>query len=478
MGTERETLLREAPIPSVLAKLAIPATLGMFVNALYNVVDTIFIGRGVGPLAIGGLSIAFPIQLIVVAIGLGFGIGGSSLASRALGSGDKERAQRSVGTSLTLSVLSGIVLTVLGLVFIDPILVAFGATPDLMVYARDYLSAILPGTVFMSTAICASFLMRGEGASVPSMIIMLIGAGGNIILDPIFIFVLNMGIRGAAIATVAAQFLSFIYIIAFYAGGKSSFRLRFADFIPRMSEVGEIVTIGIAASVRQISASFFVVITNNALATFGTDLHVSAFGVVFRILLFALMPLFGLGQGFQPIAGFNYGAGNLLRVRESVRVTMLVAVLISTFSFGLIMLFPNAVFSVFTTDTQLLSIGTEALRIVAIAIPLVGPQIIGSVFFQAIGKAGPAFVLSLSRQVILLIPFVLIFSRLFGVVGIWASFPAADILAAAITITWTSIELRLLLREGCAQQPDEPGCVDVEDVAPAAPENLTATSRA
>ncbi|MFW6213690.1 MAG: MATE family efflux transporter, partial [Spirochaetota bacterium] len=229
---DRERALAELPIRQLLARMAIPATVAMFVNALYNVVDTIFVGRGVGSLAIAGLTVAFPVQLIMVAIGLGFGIGGASLISRSLGSGDREGARRAAGTAFTLAILSSALLTVIGLIFLTPILRIFGATDEIIGYSREYLATVLPGAVFVATAISANHIVRSEGQALRSMAIMLIGAGLNIILDPIFIFALGLGIRGAALATVVAQAVSFVYAVSFYVRGKSSLKLSFRDLVP------------------------------------------------------------------------------------------------------------------------------------------------------------------------------------------------------------------------------------------------------
>lgn len=461
---DRERLLATEPIPRLLARMAIPATIAMGVNALYNVVDTIFIGRGVGSLAIGGLSVAFPIQLIVIATGLLFGIGGASVISRALGAGDRERARHAAGTAFVLAMGSALAITAVGLAFVTPILRFFGATPDLIEYSREYITTILPGSIFVAGAITANHVVRSEGQALRSMTIMLIGAGLNIVLDPIFIFVFDMGIRGAALATVIAQAISFLYTVLFYVRGKSSLGLTIRDLVPQAALAREIVALGAPAFVRQFAASFFIIFTNTALVTYGSDLHVSAFGVIYRVLIFALMPLFGIAQGFQPIVGFNYGARNLSRVRESVKVTNIVTVAVSTVSFVVVMLFPAAVFSVFTADAELIAIGSDAIRIMMLAVPLIGSQIAGAVFFQAIGRAVPALILSLSRQVLLLIPLILILPPIFGLAGVWTAFPAADVVSTAVTLVWLFVEMRRLRLEGCRQNPGEPGCRDDEPV--------------
>ncbi len=433
--------------------MAIPATVAMFVNALYNVVDTIFVGRGVGSLAIAGLTVAFPVQLIMVAIGLGFGIGGASLISRSLGSGDREGARRAAGTAFTLAILSSALLTVIGLIFLTPILRIFGATDEIIGYSREYLATVLPGAVFVATAISANHIVRSEGQALRSMAIMLIGAGLNIILDPIFIFALGLGIRGAALATVVAQAVSFVYAVSFYVRGKSSLKLSFRDLVPDRSAARQIVSLGVPPFIRQFATSFFIIITNNALVAYGSELHVSAFGVIYRVLIFSLMPLFGIAQGFQPIAGYNYGAGNYDRVKSAVRVTNITTVVISSTAFAVVMAIPHLVFRVFTTDEALIEIGVGAIRIMMLAVPLIGMQIAGAVFFQSVGKAFPAMILSLSRQVLLLIPLILILPRIFGLPGVWVAFPAADVVSTIITVTWLRVELKRLDEMHAASRP-------------------------
>jgi len=457
----RSTLLGNEPVGRLLAKMAVPATVAMFVNALYNVVDTIFVGRGVGALAIGGLSVAFPLQMIVISIGLMIGIGAASIVSRSLGAGDAERAARTVGTAFTLAALFAIAVSAASYAFIDPLVRLFGATDELFTYARDYLSVILPGAVFVSFAIASNHLVRSEGQALASMTIMLVGAVSNIILDPIFIFGFDMGIRGAALATVVGQFLSFSYAIFFYLSGKSGLALRPHHLVPRPAIVRELLALGVPTFIRQFGASFFVIVTNNALAAYGGNIAISAFGVIHKVLIFSLMPLFGIAQGFQPIAGYNYGAGKLLRVREAVRKAAATSVITASIFFTAVMLFPAAIFSLFSTSTELISLGSYAIRIVLLVIPLIGLQITGTVFFQAVGMAIPSLVLSLSRQILLLIPLVVVLPRFFGLSGVWMAFPVADVLATLITVVWLRYEMRKLHITGCRDAAvDQAGCAD------------------
>ena len=445
--------------------MAVPAVIAMGVNALYNLVDTIFIGRGVGSLAIGGVAIAFPIQIIVLASGLLVGVGSASVISRAMGAGEHERAAQTAGNAIFLTVVVGLAITTLGLLFSDEILRLFGATDDLLPYAREYLTTVLPGATFVSSAVAANHITRSQGHSRIAMVIMLIGAGLNVILDPIFIFGLGMGVRGAALATVIAQFSSFVFALWFYMSGHAAVTPELRHLRPRWRLMPETLSLGLAPFVRQVGASLFVIFTNNALRMYGTDLSISAFGIVHKVLIFSLLPLIGVSQGFQPIAGFNFGARNFERVRQALRLTLFVTGGFALVWFTVIQIFPGEIFSVFTTDPQLIEIGRRALRIVLLALPILTLQITGAIFFQAIGKALPALVLATSRQIIFLIPLVLLLPTAFGVTGVWAAFPAADLLSVGITGAWLTVELRRLQRMECEERPDQEGCVDTDDPA-------------
>jgi putative MATE family efflux protein len=435
----------------LLLKMSLPATVGMFVNALYNVVDAIFIGRGAGALAIGGLTIAFPLQIFVFGIALMVGTGAASIVSRALGADDETRAQQAAGTAASLGVAGGLLLTIGGLSFLEPILAAFGATPALMPHARGYLEVVLFGAPFIVLAVAGNNLIRAEGRPVYAMTAMLIGAVSNIILDAVFIFGMDMGIRGAALATVIGRFLSFAFISFYFASGRSSLNLRLPAMVPLIGVVPAILALGTPALVRQIGGSVLAITVNNALRIHGSDLHIAAFGIINRILIFGLMPIFGIVQGFQPIAGFNYGARNFHRVRRSVHVAAGTAFSFAVVFFAVVMVFPRQLLSVFSPNQELLAIGVPALRTVAVAVPLVGLQAVGATFFLAIGKAIPSLALSMSRQIIFLIPLVITLPVWFSLSGVWAAFPTADVLATALTVTLLLLELARLKRAGSAE---------------------------
>jgi putative MATE family efflux protein len=433
--------------------MSIPAIVAMLVNALYNVVDTIFVGRGVGALAIGGLTVAFPFQIFMMAVAMMLGTGAASVVSRSLGAGDRERAARTAGSTITIAVAAGIILSLVGFLLTDQILRLFGASNELLPYAREYLTTILFGTPFITVAMASNNLIRAEGNAKVSMLVMLVGAVTNIILDPIFIFGLNMGIRGAALATVIGQFCSLLVTVVYFAGGRSSLDLHWRYFSPAPHLMRSVFVLGLPAFIRQFGGSFLAVLVNNVALTWGGDLAIASFGAINRILLFALMPVFGLAQGFQPIAGYNYGAGNVKRVRESLRLTSVIAVVITSAFFALMVGIPRTLLSAFTDSAEMLTIAVPAMRFVVIVLPFVGLQVVGSIFFLAVGKAIPSLVLGMLRQIILLIPLVAIMPPLLGLRGLWLAFPVADSIATAITVGWLLIFIRRHLPKGAAVRP-------------------------
>lgn len=441
---QKDKMLGSESIGRLLAKLSIPAMVAMLVMGLYNVVDTIFIGRGVGTEAIGGLTIAFPFQIIVMAFAGMIGFGTASVVSRNLGSGNRERAYTAAGNAFTISVFFGLVAMVLGYAFLDPILRLFGATPVLIAYAREYLSVTLTGTVFITFSMATNNIVRAEGRATVAMITMVLGAVTNIILDPIFIFGLKMGIRGAALATVISQFLSAAFLLYFYTSGRSSLAIRLRHLRPERSVVREVFALGVPAFIRQGGASLVMILVNNALGRYGGDIYISVFGVVFRIMHFVLMPLMGLVQGFQPITGYNYGAGNIDRVKRTIRFTLLISTLVAAFGFLILALIPGPIFRIFSNDLELITAGIPVLRVVVLIIPFVGIQMIGASYFQAVGKARPAFFLGLSRQFIFLLPLMIVLPLLFGLWGVFAAYPAAGFLSTLVTSIWLWKDVRRL----------------------------------
>ena len=420
-------------IGPLLAKLAIPTTIGMIANSLYNVVDTIFIGRGVGTLAIAGIGIVFPIQIIIMAIAQLFGMGAASMVSRSLGKKDYGRASNIVGNSIIASFALGTFAAIIVFIFLNPILRVFGSTENILPFARDYLFIVTFGFIYFPFLVSTNNLVRAEGDAKNAMITMLLATGINIILDPIFIFGLNMGIKGAAYATIIAQFSGFMYIVLYYVLGRSSLKIRMAHFRMKWHIFKEMVSLGFASFIRQVSMSFLIIVVNNSLRTYGGDIAIAVFSVVNRVVMFATMPLFGVVAGVQPMIGFNYGANNMGRVKESLRTSILSTMIIGAVFFIIFMAIPGRIINLFSTDMELINNGIFPIRMIALLFPLVGFQVIGAGFFQSIGKARPSIILSLSRQVLFLIPLILLLPLLLGINGIWIAFPIADFLAILIT---------------------------------------------
>jgi len=421
----------------------------MVANALYNLVDTIFVGRGVGSLAIGALAIAFPLQILIVAIAQTIGIGAGSAVSRSLGAGKVERAKCVVGNSFFCIIALSLTVSVIGLIFIEQILLFFGATQTILPYARDYVVVILWGLTFFSFAISSNNLIRAEGNARVAMVSMLIGAILNIILDPIYIFVFNLGIQGAALATITAQFCSFVYILHYIYGKETSLTIKLHHLKPNLSIIKEIIIVGLPSFARLSSGSISTLLVNQSLRFYGGDLAIIILGVIIKITRFLFMPMFGVVQGMQPIAGYNYGARQYNRVFEVLNLTIKVLLILSSSLCLLMIIWPATVISIFTNDVQVIQTGIPIMRIMLFSIPVLSIQMTGATLFQALGKAMPAIVFSLLRRVLLFIPLIIILPRFtqLGLLGIWISYPIADIFSAIITWFFLRSEIRKIRQE-------------------------------
>jgi len=421
----------------------------MLANALYNLVDTIFVGRGVGSLAIGALAIAFPLQILIVAIAQTIGIGAGSAVSRSLGAGKVDRAKCVVGNSFFCIIALSLTVSVIGLIFIEQILIFFGATQTILPYARDYVVVILWGLTFFSFAISSNNLIRAEGNARVAMVSMLIGAILNIILDPIYIFVFDLGIQGAALATITAQFCSFVYILHYIYGKETSLTIKLHHLKPNLSIIKEIIIVGLPSFARLSAGSISTLLVNQSLRFYGGDLAIIILGVIIKITRFLFMPMFGVVQGMQPIAGYNYGARQYNRVFEVLNLTIKVLLILSSFLCLIMILWPAQVIAIFTTDLEVIQTGIPIMRIMLFSIPVLSIQITGASLFQALGKAMPAIVFSLLRRVLLFIPLIIILPRFtqLGLLGIWISYPIADIFSAIITWFFLRSEIRKIRQE-------------------------------
>lgn len=445
---EKTRLLGEESIGKLLLRFSIPAIIGMIVNALYNIVDRIFIGRGVDGRAIGGIYVSMPMSLILMAFSMLIGIGGNTLVSIRLGQNRKEDADKIAGNAIILLALISSIIAIVGLVSLKPLLKLFGASESNITYAMDYLRIILIGAPLQSIGFGMNNFIRGEGSPKIAMITMLIGAILNTILDPIFIFVFNMGVQGAALATIISQGVSAIWVMSYFLSGKSMLTIK-KEYLKLDSSIfKEIVSIGFSPFSMQLAASLITVLLNTNLQRYGGDLATSSMGVINSVAMMILMPIFGINQGSQPIVGFNYGAKKYDRTKKTLMYAILGATSITILGFLLTQFFPNKIVMLFTKDTddldELLKIAVPGMRIYLSMLPIVGFQVVSAAFFQATGKPKHSMFLSLSRQFLVLIPALIILPKIFALKGVWLAGAVSDFIASLITGIFLAIFLKRL----------------------------------
>lgn len=441
----RAKQLGEEHIMKLLIRFSIPAIVGMLVNALYNVVDRIYIGHGVGSLGIAGITVTFPIMLILMAVSMLIGMGANSLVSIRLGQDRKEEAEGIFNNAFVLLVISSLTLTVLGFIFMNPLLKIMDTSDHILPYAKDYLSIILLGSVFQSVGMGMNNFIRSEGNPKIAMNTMLIGAIINIVLDPIFIFVFNMGIKGAALATITSQLVSALWVLAYFLRGKSFLKLKPPYMKLNPTYISKILALGMAPFSMQIASSLLNFIMNKSLNIYGGDLAISGMGIVFSVVTLIIMPIFGINQGVQPIIGYNYGARKFDRVKQAYSLAVIFATVIIVIGWITTRLFPQQLVYLFNKDEpELISFSVRAIQRNLIFLPVVGFQIVSSNYFQAVGKPNLSAFLGLSRQVLILIPALLILPKFFGLDGVISAGPLADITSAIITLIFIIVELRKL----------------------------------
>jgi putative MATE family efflux protein len=420
-------------------------------------VDRIFVGRAVGPDGIAGTTVAYPAMLVLLAFGMLVGFGATVLISIRLGQRNKAEAELVLGNAAVLLVAVSLAATVGGLWFLDPLLKIFGASNHVLPYARDYLGIIVLGTTFQIVGFGLNAVIRGEGNPKIAMLTMLIGVLLNVALAPLFVFGFHWGMKGAALATVISQAVSAIWVLAYFLGGRSVLKLRLGNLRLDRSICGKILAFGSPLFTMQIAASVMNSILNNQLQAYGGDLAISVMGIVSVLLMTTAMPIFGINQGAQPIIGYNFGAGRLDRVKRTLVMAILAASCITVAGFVVARCIPVQVVRLFSgKDLELVALGSHALRICTIFLPILGFQIVSTSYFQAVGKPKQAMVLALSRQVLLLIPAVLIFPRFFGLDGLWAAMPAADLGSSLLTGACLFLELRHLGKRGAHGAAPEP----------------------
>lgn len=448
--TER---LGEYPVGKLLLEFSIPAIIAMIANALYNVVDSIFVGRGVGSLALTAVTIALPIMIILMAFGMLIGIGATALISIKLGQQKRDEAEKILGTAFALAVAMGVVISAVMLIFLDPFLRFLGATPDVFDYAKQFTTVILIGATFQNISFGLNNVIRAEGKPMISMATMLFSAIVNTILNPLFIFVFHWGVFGSALATVTTQILVSGYIIYHFTIGSSNLKLHRANIRLDGDLIKKIAAIGLSPFLLQLAASVTLFIFNNNLLQYGGEMAVAAMGVINRCTMMLLMPLFGINQGAQPIIGYNYGAKKYDRVKKTLKLAAIAATMICVFGFIVTEVFSHQIMGLFNKDRELIEIGTRGIRIFLLMLPIVGIQIIITNYFQSVGKASKAILLSLTRQVLFLIPLVMILPAFLGLDGIWAAGPIADLSSSMLAILLLVKEFRYLQTKHEQVQP-------------------------
>jgi putative MATE family efflux protein len=418
----------------------------MMVNALYNIVDSIFVGHGVGAVGLAAVTVAFPIMIILMGFGMLVGIGATTLVSIRLGERNKEEAEKILGNAFVMVLFLSVCLTTIFELFLDSLLVLLGAEPEVLPYARDFSHIILLGSIFMFAGFGLNNIIRAEGNPKTAMVTMLIAAILNMLLNPLLIMVVGLGIKGSALATVISQTVSAVWVIGHFVGRNSLLKLRFANMVPDKNIVLKVIEMGSSAFFMQIAASVVAGLLNFTLQIYGGQLAIAAMGVINRVATLILMPLFGISQGVQPIIGYNYGAKNLDRVKAAVKQGTMAATLISVTGFIIIELFAVSIIRLFTDEAELVALGAAGLRVFMAMLPIIGFQIIGSAFFQAIGKPTRSLLLSMSRQLLILIPMVLILPRVLGLSGVWLAGPLSDFGSTILTAVLVLAEFRRFAR--------------------------------
>lgn len=446
MANLSSALLGKEPIGKLLIKQALPASVGILVMSLNILVDTIFVGNWIGSIAIAAINVVLPVSFFIAALGMAIGIGGSSIISRALGSNKDEKALKTFGNQISLTLILTVLLVILGLSFVNSLIPAFGGKGDIFEPAKVYYTIVLYGVPFLALCMMGNNVIRAEGKPKFAMIAMIIPSVGNLVLDYILIKVFDMGMMGAAWATTASYLLCFGYIIWFFLSKNSELKIRWCHFLFNWSILKETSSLGFVTLARQAVVSITYLLMNNILFDLGGEASVTVYAIIGRMLMFALFPVLGVTQGFLPIAGYNYGAGNWQRVGKSINTAILYASILGVLVFAGIMFFSETIVTVFTSNPQIISETPSAMRWVFAATPIIALQLIGSAYFQAIGKAIPALLLTLSRQGFFFIPLVLILPKYFGEIGVWISFPIADVLSTLVTAYFLNREIRLKLK--------------------------------
>ncbi|WP_054199345.1 MATE family efflux transporter [Clostridium baratii] len=429
--------LGEGKVSSLLFKLALPAIIAQLVNVLYNIVDRIFIGRiPNGEIAMAGVGVAFPIIMIVSAFSALIGMGGAPIAAIKMGAKDNDEAEKIMSNSFSMLIIIGAILTVVFLIFKEPILYAFGASDKTINYAIDYLTLYLIGTVFVQIALGMNPFVNTQGFAKTGMLTVMIGAVINIVLDPIFIFIFNMGVKGAALATVCGQLVSALWVLKFLFGKTSVLKIRKKYLVPKLNVILPVIALGVSPFIMQGTESLVIIIMNNQLSIYGGDLAIGAMTIMSSIMQIVMLPLMGLSQGAQPIISYNYGAKKIERIKATFKLLLISCLVYTGVMWALLMIVPKMFVLIFNNNPNLVEITSWSIKIYFAGVIMFGAQIACQQTFLALGQAKTSLILALLRKIILLIPLAFILPNFFeeGLKGVLMAEPVADILAAAITV--------------------------------------------
>ena len=433
-------------IGKLLIRQAVPASVGILVMSLNILIDTIFVGQWIGSHAIAAINVVLPVSFFIAALGMSIGVGGASIISRALGATTKSKAIRTFGNQITLTLILTLTLVIFGLYFTDEIVPIFGGKGSIYTPAKTYYRIILYGVPLLALSMMGNTVIRAEGKPKFAMFAMIIPSITNLILDIILIKILNLGMYGAAWATTGSYLLCFLFILWFFISNHSEMKLRLHDFRLSKQIVLEISGLGSVTLSRQAVVSVTYLLMNNILYDFGGETSVTAYAIVSRMLMFALFPIFGITQGFIPIAGYNYGAKEYKRVKQTITISLRYSIALATIVFLLLFVFSELITRAFTTDLLVIQKTPNVMRWVFAATPIIAIQLIGAAYFQAIGKATSALLLSLSRQAFLFIPLIFILPLWYGELGVWIAFPVADLLSTILTAYFLRKEIKQNLK--------------------------------
>ena len=435
-------------IGKLLIKQAVPASIGILVMSLNILVDTIFVGHWIGSQAIAAINVVLPVSFFIAALGMAIGIGGSSIISRALGASEKSKALKTFGNQVTMTIILTLTLVFFGLYYIDNIIPVFGGKGIIFEPAKIYYQIVLYGVPFLALSMMGNTIIRAEGKPKYAMYAMMIPSITNLVLDILLINVMDMGMIGAAWATTGSYMLCFIFIFWFFISKNSEMKISLVHFKLQRSIVSEISNLGSVTLSRQAIVSITYLLMNNILFDFGGVTSVTSYAIVSRMLMFALFPIFGITQGFIPIAGYNYGAQNYDRVKQAIRIAIIYAMVMASLVFVLLIGFPELITRMFTTDPLVIEKTPTAMRWVFAATPIIAVQLIGAAYFQAAGKAIPALLLTLSRQGFFFIPLIFILPLWYGELGVWMAFPVSDVLSTLVTayILYREVSVKLTLK--------------------------------